>query len=110
MNLTYKYVNEQVVLVVEGTIDSETSAEFLQESEKMMTQSSGKLIYDFSRVKYVSSVGIQAIYTLLEKLEKQQRGLLLFGVTPNVMRVFKIVSLNNDIPIVTSEAEALAQK
>ena len=69
----------------------------------------GHVLLDFGKVSFVGSLGIRLLIALGRTLQKQRRGLALFGVQPQVAEVFETVALGDLIPIAGTEEAALAE-
>lgn len=66
-------------------------------------------LLDLSGVGFVGSLGIRMLIAVARVVHRKGRQMVLFGVAPDVAEVFDTVSLDQLIPIVGTEAEALAR-
>jgi anti-anti-sigma factor len=64
-------------------------------------------VVDLSRVEFVASMGIRMFITAARSLALRHARLALYGAHSMVSEVFDSVSLNEIIPVVGSEAEAI---
>ncbi|MCI0481000.1 MAG: STAS domain-containing protein [Candidatus Dadabacteria bacterium] len=78
-------------LVLAGSIDSDTYGILEQKVDIVLNPSLQTMILDMQGVKYVSSMGIKAILTSKEKVEKQGGTLLMTNLQPQIRKVFDII-------------------
>ncbi len=69
---------------------------------------SGKLLLNFSDVKFMSSAVLGKLNNLNKKCKSNGTSLKLSNISPDIMQVFKITKLNKVFSIYESEEEALA--
>ena len=67
------------------------------------------LVIDFSGVGFIDSVGMKAVMSVLLYCRKTEGACVLCGVSEDIMSVFVITRLNRLLPIVDTQAEALAR-
>ena len=65
-------------------------------------------IIDLSRVTFIGSMGIRLFITAARSMRPRRTRLALYGAQPMVGEVFESVSLNNLLPVVNTEADAIA--
>ena len=65
-------------------------------------------IVDISRVDFITSMGIRMFITVARSLALRKAKLAIYGAQPMVNGVFEHVSLNEIIPVVDSESDAIA--
>ncbi|MBN2453432.1 MAG: STAS domain-containing protein [Candidatus Omnitrophica bacterium] len=78
-------------LVLAGSIDSDTYNILEQKVDILLNPSLRTMIFDMKGVKYISSMGIKAILTSKEKIEKQGGALLMTNLQPQIRKVFDII-------------------
>lgn len=64
-------------------------------------------LVDLSDVTFVSSMGIRMLISTARFLGNKKAKLILFGAQPLVLATLENVALNDIIPVVSSEAQAL---
>jgi anti-anti-sigma factor len=64
-------------------------------------------VVDLSRVDFIASMGIRMFITVARSLALRHAKLALYGAQSMVNEVFENVSLNEIIPVVGNEAEAI---
>jgi anti-sigma B factor antagonist len=67
-----------------------------------------KLTLDMSKVQYLSSTALGVLIPLNEKILKLKGSLYLCGVSPEIMKVFKITKLDKIFKFKNTEGEALS--
>ena len=65
-------------------------------------------IIDLSRVTFIGSMGIRMFITAARSMRPRQTRLAVYGAQSMVGEVLESVSLNDLLPVVTSEADAIA--
>jgi anti-anti-sigma factor len=67
------------------------------------------VIVDLSRVSFISSMGIRLLIATARALHQKGGRMALFGAQPIVQEVLDGVALDQIVPVVASESEALAR-
>ncbi len=67
-----------------------------------------KLVLDFSKVRFLASHALGILLTLRKKSRDIKGTLVLCGLRPDLMKVFKITSLDKIFTILPDDAAALA--
>ena len=117
------------ILHVDGDIDSSTYEGFLSQAQKLINEGARYMIVDLTRVPYVSSAGLRAIYTIFkdlravhpeenlteEQMEKAARMgtykspyFKLLNLSAGVKGVFQMGGFDRYIEIFTDQEQALA--
>jgi len=65
-------------------------------------------IIDLSRVTFIGSMGIRMFITAARSMRPRQTRLAVYGAPSMVGEVFESVSLNDVLPIVNTQADAIA--
>ena len=89
-----KISNEVLVLLPEGSIDSFSSEEFHKQFEKSLKKDTKALLLDLGKIKYISSVGLGAIITLMKKTKENNAYFAVYDPQISVRRVFEISKLD----------------
>lgn len=87
---------EAVVLVIQGSLDQETSPAFYEQAATFLREAAGRkqgLILDLSGVGYISSSGIGALSRLLVDAESRLAHLYLATPAPRVLSVLSLLGL-----------------
>jgi len=108
--MTIKEVStdKATVLVIEGRIDSTTSA-LLEKKLLTMTEEKGikDIIMDFSSMDYISSAGLRVLLMAAKRTGKMGGKVVLAGLNANVKEVFDISGFSNIFGLYASHADAI---
>lgn len=92
---------------LEGDIDA-SSAILLDECIKRALEQQPEWLWiDCGQLMYISSAGIGVFVSYLEDLEQQSTRLALIHVNPVIKNVFRMLGLNDLIPVAASKEEAV---
>lgn len=97
MNITVKNEEKVCTLIIEGRVDTLTAPEL----EKVFNENSekaDKMIFDMSGVDYISSAGIRTVVAAYRVMGNKD-GLVLKGLTSNVMTIIKMTGLDKKLTI-----------
>ena len=86
---------------VEGEITAETSRELSEALIGVLDDSPRKVVIDLAGAGYIASPGIGALVSFLRKLKQVGGDLVLSGVRPEVLELFRVTHLDR---VFTSEA------
>ena len=95
MKINKNYTGKELTLEVEGRVDTITS----QELESEITQELGNfdsLIFDFSKLEYISSAGLRVLIATQKKLETPMR---IINVNDTVGEIFKMSGFDKILKI-----------
>ena len=106
MNVLHKISGDTLIIVGHGSLDNETSNDYVEKVQDIIKESKA-VILNFAEINYISSSGIQAIYNILDHLTAQGGKLVICNSNPDVTRIFRLVSLENDVPLFDSEDLAI---
>lgn len=108
MNIKETKSDNAMVLIIEGRIDSGTSA-VLEKKLIAMIETDGvkDIAMDFSAMDYISSAGLRVLLMAAKKAGKLGGKVVLAGLSANVKEVFDISGFSNIFSIYASQDEAL---
>lgn len=86
--------NDVLLVVPEGAIDSFSSEAFAQQSGRILKQSPAAVLIDLVNVKYISSVGLGVLITLMKKLQEKKCAFGIYDPQLSVRRVLEISRLD----------------
>ena len=66
-------------------------------------------VVDLSNVSFIASLGIRMLLTVARGLSRRGAKFAMFGANPAVMEIFETTALADIIPIVDTEAAAIAE-
>lgn len=104
--IDYNVVDDCAVVRPEGACDAR-SAEALANLVNSPLIRSKNLVLDLSRVEYVETPGYRWILRQLKQLESAGRKLVVAALPPSVERVFKLLRLQESIPLAGDVNSAL---
>lgn len=67
------------------------------------------LVLNFGNVDYINSTGIALIVSILGKARKDQRKVVVYGLSDHYLEIFEITRLSDFMEIVADERAALEQ-
>lgn len=92
-----------------GRLDALSTPEAEKKVLGLIENGDKQLLFDFSNVDYISSAGMRMLLAVTKKIKSQSGHLALFGVTTNVMDVFKMSGFDHVLELVETEKEALSR-
>lgn len=111
MELQAKQEGLATVLTPIGRIDHTHADEFQQGLAPHLrdcVKDGAPLVIDFSEVSYISSIGLRALMVAIKQVKAQGGRMVLAGLTPLVLEVFKISRFDMLFEIFADRASALA--
>lgn len=98
--------NEQNHLIeLKGSLDSDTYTHLEDELKKAENTGARSVSLSFSNVDYVSSIGMRVLIDGMKALKARQAPFLLFGLQPEVRKVFDIMRLTSVFEVLGSRSE-----
>jgi anti-anti-sigma factor len=95
-------------VTLDGRLDA-LGAERIETSFTALTSASGKnILVDLSGVGFIGSLGIRLFIGTARVVQRRGRKMVLFGAQAQPLDVFETVALDDLIPVVATESEALA--
>jgi anti-sigma B factor antagonist len=91
--------NQHDVLSLFGEVDASNSVILDESIQELMTTGSKFILVDGSHLEYISSAGLGVFMSYLEDFQEQGISLKICELTPRVYEVFKILGLDQLIPI-----------
>lgn len=102
----YTVSDECAIVRPEGPCDSETTEALARLVSSPLIESR-HLILDLSRTEYVETPGYRWIVRQLKDLEAAGKTLMVAGLPPSIERMFKLLRLDESIPVHETVNEAL---
>ena len=95
LNIRQKKLTDGIrVILPEGSIDSANVEEFQKKLDEALQKDISHLLLDMVDVKYLSSMGLGAIISLMHKAKGQGSKLALYDTQASVKRVLQIARLD----------------
>ena len=87
----------EVTIALEGRLDIITAPDLEDQIEDLL-EGADKLIFDFAKLKYISSAGLRIMLAAMQIMEDKQ-GMVVRNVTPEVMNIFEVTGFIDDLTI-----------
>ena len=97
MNIIKTQNGNSVILVVEGRLETTTAPE-LEETVKACVDGINELIFDFSKLEYISSAGLRVILTS-QKAMNGKGSMKIIGANEIVKEIFEVTGFSDIITI-----------
>jgi anti-sigma B factor antagonist len=98
--------DERVVLMVEGEVDTFTSARLRDALNEALERGPTEIVLDLSNMELIDSTGLGVLVGALKKLRERDGVMVLRYPTPAVMRVLSIVGLTTYFTIEEAAPDA----
>lgn len=111
MDLSPQQAARAIVLHPQGRIDHTHADDFAQALAPYLAGCNAAgpaLVVDLSRVQYISSIGLRVLMVAIKQVKPQGGRLVLAGLAPLVLEVFKISRFDLLFQIFPDSAAALA--
>ena len=89
---------KKATLFVEGKLDNNTSYAFSKEFDKVYP-GVDEIVIDFSKLVYISSVGLRVLIVAQKKLNRDGKKLTLVNVTSDIMEIFDLTGFSKILTI-----------
>ncbi len=94
------------IISIIGDLDASSSVIFDNALEEAISAKATNILIDCSELNYISSPGIGAFTSRLEECKQNNIQLVLYGMSPKIENVFKILGLDQLIVIKKTKEEA----
>lgn len=98
MNITKKEQGQDILLHLEGRLDTTTAPDF-QQTLIAQIQYNKNIILDFAQLDYVSSAGLRALLVGQKAVSKLGRSMVLCHVSQEIMEVFNMTGFSDILTI-----------
>jgi anti-sigma B factor antagonist len=96
------------VFRLQGHLDAQTVRQLETHYESETARARHKWIVDLSSLEYISSAGLGSFVGVLSELRSQGGDILFSGLSPKMMKIFKVLGFTRIFKVFDSEADALA--
>ena len=97
MDVTKVMKGTELVVAVEGRIDTTTAPELESELKESCVEAES-LLLDFAKVDYISSAGLRVLLSL-QKLMTKRGGMKLINVNDDIMEIFEVTGFDDILTI-----------
>ena len=101
--------NEIEILSLYGEVDASNSVILAEAIQEIVASGSKSLLIDGKNLDYISSAGLGVFMSYLEDFEDQGISMKICDLAPRVFEVFRILGLDQLIPIYPDRAAAFAE-
>jgi anti-sigma B factor antagonist len=100
--------NKYDVLSITGEVDASNSVILDEAIQDLIAEGSKFILIDGKNLEYISSAGLGVFMSYLEDFQEQGINFKICDLTPRVYEVFKILGLDQLIPIYQDKTTAFA--
>jgi anti-sigma B factor antagonist len=97
-----------LILHPDGRLDQDTAADFQDRLVNAVSSGGTAVIVDFSKIPYISSVGLRAIMIAAKQSKADGISLSVAALTPTVNEIFEISRFNYVVTVFESLRDAVA--
>lgn len=90
MNIEFQPRGDVSVVIISGSVDSQTAATVLSEMTAYVAAGHLNLVADLGAVDYTSSAGLRALLATVKATRRESGDLRLAHVNPNVLKVLEL--------------------
>lgn len=94
------------LLQITGEIDASNSVDLDEAMQRAFRSGSKVILVDGEKLDYISSAGLGVFMSYLEDFKEQDVSFKIYGLSPRVFEVFKILGLDQLIPIYPDKTSA----
>jgi anti-sigma B factor antagonist len=98
--------NGHDLLILTGEVDASNSVMLDEAIQKLINEGSKSILVDGQGLEYISSAGLGVFMSYLEDFQDRDIDLKIYSLTPRVYEVFKILGLDQLIPILPDKTSA----
>jgi len=102
-----RHVGEVVVLDVGGNLDVTAAPQLRVKLESLIRFGHNKIVLNFSNVTFIDSTGVGSLMHGLKMINPAAGGIKVVGLSPRNYNVFSVLELDEVIPIMKSEEQAI---
>lgn len=92
--------NNEIIVFIDGMIDSTTADEFASCMEKVLLQKPASIVLDFEKVDYISSAGFRILFMIAKEMKKNQGKLSARNVGTEIKNLFNMVHMDHVMEII----------
>jgi anti-sigma B factor antagonist len=95
------------VFRLQGHLDAQTVRQLEAFYEAETARAKYKWLVDLASLEYISSAGLGSFVGVLSELRSQGGDILFVGLSPKMMKIFKVLGFTRIFKVFDSEADAL---
>ena len=112
LQIATRQVADAVIAMPVGRIDHRTAGEFEAALTPLVAAAAaakGALVLDFSRIEYISSVGLRVLMIAAKKMREREAPLLVASLQSVVAEIFAISRFDRILTVTATLDDAMAQ-
>ncbi len=86
-------MNNCQVIKLEERLDSANVVDFKKEASKVINSKTSVIILDFSDTKFVDSMGLGSLVSILKQTAQKDKSVILSSLSPHVRQIFELTKL-----------------
>jgi len=90
MNTTIQEVNDQMLGILEGRLDTAAAVEFAKDIEPLVAAADKQIVLDCEKLEFISSSGLRLLLTLRKATMAKGGNVTLKNVSADIKQVFSI--------------------
>ena len=106
MNVEIKTISETMIIMIEGSVDSNTASALQTQIMEKMTEAD-QVILDLSKVGFVSSAGLRLLLVIYRQIKSKNGKVILVGVSEEIRDVMSMTGFINFFEILDTVDNAL---
>lgn len=106
MEVTFAEEDKNYIVHIDGDVDASSSIKLDKVLAKAIEENHNPILVDCTKLDYISSPGIGVFTSHLQECENKNIKLVLYGMNEKVLKVFRILGLDEIIPITKTKEEA----
>ena len=95
------------VFKLQGHLDAQTVRQLEGHYEAETARTKYKWIVDLGQLEYISSAGLGSFVGVLSELRSQGGDILFVGLSPKMMKIFKVLGFTRIFKVFDNESDAL---
>jgi anti-sigma B factor antagonist len=107
-DVTVRRTADIAIMDLHGQVDRGAEQSLNEAYDEVSHEHAGPLFLNFSGVDYINSTGIAVIVSLLARARKDERRLVVYGLSDHYRTIFEITRLVDFMQIYANEESALA--
>ena len=95
-----------MIIELDERLDAGNASELKSEAAKMIETGTGTLILDLKATKFIDSIGLGALVSILKQTAQNNSKVVLAALSPQVRQIFELTRLHRLFDIYESVEEA----
>ncbi len=98
MTIERRQEGDSITIILTGKLDIKTSPE-LRKELKALPQEFSSLVFDFSKLEYLTSAGLRVLLEAEQDAEDNDRQMKIIGMNEDIMHIFHITGFEDLLTI-----------